>query len=130
MYPTKTKILTKKIKHKKETIELMKKISLTINSKNKKQKINSMLKELEKIYNTKTNIKISKKNKHDCYNPKTNTIYLKDPPSIITALHEFSHHLYGSSEIQACRWSTQLFIKTFPNLYKKLKWKGHLLIKK
>ena len=61
---------------------------------------------------------------------KTKTIYF-DPtkPSIISALHEYGHILYGSSELKACRWSVILFKTCFPTLYEKLTWKGHLLVK-
>lgn len=50
-------------------------------------------------------------------------------PSIISALHELGHHLYGPSELKACRWSIYLFRTCFPEMYKKLKWSNHLLIK-
>ncbi len=48
-------------------------------------------------------------------------------PSIISALHELGHHLWGSSELEACRWSVWLFKTTFPTAYSKLYFKGHLL---
>ena len=65
------------------------------------------------------------------YNQKTKTIYQdKNNPSIISALHELGHHLFGSSELTTCRWSYWLFATCFPGLLKKLTFKGHLLIKK
>jgi hypothetical protein len=50
-------------------------------------------------------------------------------PSIISYLHEFAHFLLGPSELNACRWSTQLFQECFPKTFKDLKWEDHLLIK-
>jgi len=65
------------------------------------------------------------------YLPTTYEIYQdKNKPSIISALHELSHHLYGPSELKACRWSIYIFRTCFPEMYKKLQWKNHLLIKK
>jgi len=59
---------------------------------------------------------------------KHQTIYLSDNnPSIISALHEFGHYLYGKSELKACRFSVHLFKEIFPIAYKKLKWEGHML---
>jgi len=73
---------------------------------------------------------IKKANK-DCYSPKREIIYLnQNKPSIISALHELSHFLFGPSELTACSWSICIFRTFFPTLYKQLKWKGHLLIKK
>lgn len=64
------------------------------------------------------------------YNSLTKTIYQNaENPSIISALHELAHHLYGEDELTACRWSVWIFMECFPGLYKKLSWKNHLLIK-
>lgn len=54
----------------------------------------------------------------------------KDHASVISALHELGHHLYGNSELEACRFSVWLFKTIFPEFYKKLSWVGHLLVKK
>jgi len=51
-------------------------------------------------------------------------------PSIISTLHELAHHVHGPSEVQACRWSVQLFKKAFPSSYENLQWKGHQLVQK
>ena len=65
------------------------------------------------------------------YNPKEKIICLDaNHPSIISTLHEFGHYLYGKSELKACQWSVWLFIESFPELYAKLEWKDHMLIKK
>jgi len=64
------------------------------------------------------------------YMPTTMKICLdRNKPSIISTLHELGHHLYGPSELRACRWSIYLFRTCFPKMYKKLKWSNHLLIK-
>lgn len=61
-----------------------------------------------------------------CYIPKYNTIILKDC-SIISALHELGHAIYGKSELKACSWSVKLFQHSFPVAFNKLHWEGHLL---
>lgn len=66
----------------------------------------------------------------DAYDPWTQTIALnRDRLSVVTALHEFAHHLYGPSELRACRWSVWLFRATFPRTYARLTWRGHLLVR-
>lgn len=62
------------------------------------------------------------------YIPKTKTITIPQKLSIISTLHELGHHLYGPSELEACRFSVHLFKQTFPISYKKCKWNGHMLI--
>jgi hypothetical protein len=62
----------------------------------------------------------------DCYARAAKTVYLKTP-SIITALHELGHHLLGSDELEACRFSVWLFKKVFPKQFDKLHFEGHML---
>jgi len=50
-------------------------------------------------------------------------------PSIISALHELGHHLFGSDELDACRYAIGLFKAGFPRAFEKLQWKGHLLVR-
>ena len=65
------------------------------------------------------------------YNYWDNEIEIdKSHPSIISTLHEIGHSLHGNSEHKACRWSIQLFKRCFNHSFKKLKFKGHLLVKK
>ncbi len=64
-----------------------------------------------------------------CYNPTTKTIHMNETMSIISTMHEFSHHIFGPDEGKACRWSVHLFRKTFPTAYNKLVWQGHCLVK-
>jgi hypothetical protein len=50
-------------------------------------------------------------------------------PSIISALHEIGHVIYGSRELDACTYSTKMFQTVMPKQYEKLIWDGHLLKK-
>ena len=56
-------------------------------------------------------------------------IFLAGPPSILTALHELAHHLFGPDELKACRWSVHLFKKIFPKAFARLRWEGHTLVR-
>lgn len=64
-----------------------------------------------------------------CYQPAAKKLMISDPLSIISGLHELGHHLMGSSEKDACRFSVHLFKQTFPVAYSKLRWDGHMLKK-
>lgn len=65
-----------------------------------------------------------------CYDPNNKTIYGEiGRPSIISTLHELGHHIFGASELQACSFSTSIFITCFPQSYKNLIWDGHMLKK-
>lgn len=63
------------------------------------------------------------------YDPITKTIYLDNSCSIISALHELGHHIYGTSELKACVFSINLFKSVFPKAYEKLHFEGHMLKK-
>lgn len=64
------------------------------------------------------------------YDTETHTINIsKSKPSIISALHEFGHHMYGESELKACSYSIWVYKLIFPKMYKKMKFEGHLLTK-
>lgn len=66
-----------------------------------------------------------------CYDMVGKVLYLdKNTASVISALHELGHHLYSESELEACRFSVWLFKTIFPEFYEKLRWFGHLLVKK
>jgi hypothetical protein len=60
------------------------------------------------------------------YCPSTDTITLKGKLSVVTALHEFRHCL-GKGEREACRWSVNLFRRTFPVLFAQCVQQGHTL---
>ena len=141
MYPTKKQILSSKIKIPPNTIEIVKiwkEYYFTKHNWNKLTKENNLhnlkilILGLTMITNKKHSVlPIVKDGDSYKYNPLELTIYQdKNKPSIISALHELAHHLYGKSELTACRWSIAIFKKTFPKEYKKLSWKGHTLIKK
>lgn len=51
-------------------------------------------------------------------------------PSILSTLHEIGHCHFGRSELEACRFSVWLFRAVFPKSYAKLRWEGHLLVRK
>lgn len=63
------------------------------------------------------------------YSPETHIITGTNP-SIISALHELGHAIYGESELQACAYSTALFQTCFPKEYGRLTWEGHMLTKR
>ncbi len=50
-----------------------------------------------------------------------------DKPSLVSFLHEFAHHIYGSSETKARVFSTGLFLAAFPRLYARACKRGTLL---
>lgn len=64
------------------------------------------------------------------YQPMHNRIVINKSLSILSSLHELAHHLFGSSEAKACRWSVWLFAKAFPKAYSQLEWRGHLLVRR
>lgn len=134
-YPTKKEILEKKITLKKESLLTLKnwkkKYLKEWNKKKEDQKLYELeilIKEMNKTNNGKK-IKIILEEEY-AYYPQTKTITQnKYKPSIISSLHELAHHLYGDSELIACTWSIKHFMTIFPKQFKKLKWKGHLLVK-
>ena len=63
------------------------------------------------------------------YHPIGFGIELKEPYSVISLLHELAHHLYGSNELTACRWSVWLYQLRFRKDYNKLIWQEHTLVK-
>lgn len=131
-YPTKNKIINCKIIPTKIDIitTINWKKTLWKKQKNTKEKIKTIkiLLILLSINHNKTiKINFDPNISSPCYSPIDKTITLNNY-SIISALHELGHAIYGSSELKACSWSTKLFQESFPIAFKKLKWKGHLLI--
>ena len=61
-----------------------------------------------------------------CFSPAADTITLKGKLSVVTYLHEFAHAL-GRDERGACRWSVNLFKRTFPVLFSRCQHDGHTL---
>lgn len=135
-YPTKEEIIDKPIKHKKEIINVVKHWKkenwLPARQSNPLEKfavIKDLLLNIAFAYGKQVNVEFVPELLSCCYNPKTHTISINDPISIISALHELAHHLFGRSELKACRWSIWLFKKTFPKAYAKLVWKEHMLVR-
>jgi len=135
-YPTKEKILNKPLKHKREIIEAVKlwkkeywKEAKTANPREKFETLKLLLDNIAFTYDKPVNVEFIPEITSCCYNPRTQTIAINNTTSIISALHEMAHHLFGASELKACRWSIWLFKKTFPIAYSKLIWNKHMLIK-
>lgn len=64
------------------------------------------------------------------YDHEKQKIYLdQSNPNVISSLHELAHHIFGPSELKACRWSIWIFKECFPKQYEKLTWDRHMLIK-
>lgn len=61
------------------------------------------------------------------YCPATREINLVGRLSIITTLHEFAHAIYGPSEVQAVRWSINLFKRVWPRQFAEMSEEGHML---
>ncbi|MFA6325052.1 MAG: hypothetical protein WCX46_02380 [Candidatus Paceibacterota bacterium] len=135
MYPTKEEILKEPQPPIEKELTIIKKWKKLFykNWNNKKEtkkenQIISLLKTICNNYEIKNpKVKFDKKTQ-SCYNVQSKTIILQNT-SIITALHELSHHLFGSSELKACRYSIWIFKLAFPKSFEKLNFKGHLLTK-
>jgi len=133
-YPTREEILRGNVKHKPEVIRCVKEWKRTA----WKEARNANDETMKRIVLTTLITRIA------ClYENPVSFVFLSQPPryerhshtiimdkvSIITALHELSHHLFGDSERKACRWSVWLFMKTFPRAYATLSWDRHMLIR-
>jgi hypothetical protein len=58
---------------------------------------------------------------HCCYDVKLGCIRMIGKLSILTFLHEFSHHLQrGGTEEEARRWSINLFKRVYPRAFERL----------
>ena len=133
MYPTKKEILESPFQIDEETLDVINVWKIQY-LKNLKKKTN--LKKIIEISSLllfltpRRSVWIELGNTY-CYKTTSPTIVLnKHKPSLISALHELGHHLYGDSELEACRFSIWIFKTCFPEFYEKLEWKGHLLVKK
>lgn len=136
IYPTKEKILASPIKHKREIVKTVKswKTEEWMDARNmspreKFEVIKSLLNNISLAYEKPVNVEFVPELPSCCYNPQTLTISINGTVSIISSLHELAHHLFGASELKACRWSIWLFKKTFPKAYAKLVWNQHTLVR-
>lgn len=136
MYPTKEEILKEKPKFRKGTILITNLWKTTAFKGWKKEenwvkteKLGLLIEALSALHRKKSPGIILG---HEyCFDIRQKAICLDiNNPSIISSLHELGHYLYGSSELKACRWSIWLFKECFPELYKQLEWKKHMLVKK
>lgn len=133
MYPTKEEILKTPFEFDKETLlkTTLWKEKYVINLKNKTT--SDKLKEIKTLIRLlspcpKPAVRLGTKY---CYDHVGKTVFLdKTHASVISALHELGHHLYGKSELSACRFSVWLFKTIFFDFYEKLIWVDHLLVKK
>lgn len=133
MYPTKKEILKTPLKFTPEVLNLTANWKKTY-LKNIKEKTESdkltEIKILIRLIASPTSPAIRLGTKY-CYDPVGKVLYLdKNHASVISALHELGHYLYGDSELEACRFSVWLFKTIFPEFYERLSWVGHLLVKK
>ncbi|MCH8015076.1 MAG: hypothetical protein IH917_00450, partial [Acidobacteria bacterium] len=62
------------------------------------------------------------------YRTSAHRIVMTGKLSVVTLLHEFDHAL-GKDEVDACRWSINLFRRCFPRQFSKLVPRGHTLIR-
>ena len=138
LYPTREKIINNPLIHKKEAVKTVKKwkekvwkpIRKSDNRQKKFEALEILAKKLGKTYNNPIGSVTYNENAPTCsYNPITKTIAINGSLSIISTLHEFAHHLHGHSELKACRWSIYMFKSVFPEAFKKLKWKRHMLVR-
>lgn len=133
-YPTKKQILAARVEYLSEEIEYFESWKNTYWRRARKhKKIEARIYALAWLINIMASFhqqKIEVSYRPDlgsaCYDKSKNTVLLIND-SIISALHELAHAIYGTSELMACAWSVQLFRKIFPEAYKKLKWHGHQL---
>jgi len=132
--PTKEIILANEVKFRLSTLRLVRQWKEEFykgkwSEVNKNDALKALIEMLAENYETTVEIHMDK-DIIDSYDSMNKTIHLNSAnPSIVTALHEFAHHLKGSSEITACKWSIWLFIKTFPQAYGKLIWDKHMLVR-
>jgi len=138
-YPKSVKeVLDDNYKFKKETLELMHYVKHELkifrgSIEERKQKFLWLLEQLNRIYNKKTKLEFKDVERNDTsvysfYLPKEDKIVLVGKLSLITFLHEYAHAL-GKDEYGACKWSINLFKRTFPRLFEKLNQVGHTLVK-
>lgn len=133
-YPTKDQILSTSPGNIKEDIAIVSEWkSLNYKGwkdktiKEKHQGLIRLIQELSLLHGHPCNIQI---NTSDYYDPETHTININDTkPSIVSALHEFGHHMFGESELKACSYSVWIFKTVFPKVFSQLKFEGHKIVK-
>lgn len=137
IYPTKEEILehiskTEDLTEEKRIMEFWKETHWNkLKNRKKEIRIETIKHLIYLICNTKrikTDIRHDKSLASAYYEKRRKRIYLNND-SIISALHELGHAIYGEKELYACAFSVALFMHTFPKAYEKLIWDGHMLKK-
>lgn len=94
----------------------------------RREKFGTLHGKLCEIYGTRTRLEFNAgRPANGSYSPLEDVIRLDGKLSVITYLHEFAHSIFGSDEVQACRWSVNLFRRLFPRSYARLVPVGHTL---
>jgi len=136
-YPTKEEILEASQKHKVEVIKFVRRWKSSVwkmarddDDRSRFVALQLLIEVIAERYYDKPVEVIYQPEARSCYyDPNKNRIAINKSLSIISALHELAHSLFGPSEKKACIWSVGLFRKTFKKAYEKLEWNGHMLVK-
>lgn len=133
MYPTRAQILARPVTFRRSTRTLLRTWKREFRGRRRtNQAIEQLLVDLARLYRTPVTVRFTDTRiPSPFYNSETQTIVLDGTrPSVVSSLHEFAHHLFGPSELTACRWSVWLFRRTFPRTYRRLAWNGHMLVRR
>jgi len=135
-YPDKETILAEEQKHKPEIIKAVRQWKRETwkevkrgTDEEKFNALSGLCHKMAEIYRKPLSVIFSPEAPSCSYSPVNHTISINSSLSIISAMHEFAHHIFGADETKACKWSVWLFKKTFPKAYEQLEWQGHLLVK-
>lgn len=97
----------------------------------RKAKLRALHEELCRVYGKETELRIPITEQGppgssgtSSYTPFADVIVLRGRLSVVTYLHEFAHAL-GKGERGACRWSLNLFKRTWPRKWARLRHSGH-----
>jgi hypothetical protein len=134
LYPSKSRILKRRIRHRAAAVRVVRAWKREFRGRRRTpDALRALLTRLSVVYRKPLGgIEFSSVSFFgDSYNLHTQVITLNPSNlSIVTALHEFAHHLFGRSELQACRWSVWMFRRTFRRTYRRLDWRGHMLVRR
>lgn len=131
-----SEVIDPKFVFKSQTIEAMKKFAQSKPWRGtdceKMLKLAALNSDLSKIYRIRPPAlcftpNLTNMNALGVYDRNQNVIFLDENRiSVITYLHEFGHAL-GKNEWDTCKWSINLFKRTFPKTFKNLESQGHVL---
>lgn len=138
-YPTQEEIMGTEHKHKPGVIKLVKQwkkevwFPLRATEPTEQEKFEALKTLLQRIateaYHKPVEVDYEAEAMSCYYQPTRNRIVINQSLSILSSLHELAHHLFGPSELKACRWSIWLFKKTFKKAFSQLEWRGHMLVR-